>query len=263
MFYEDAHNRVGSVGGFIWDTEDWNGGVVLSKVDLGVSSERKAILSQGDLNLYEVGELNDADRLYYAEVKLGRNLNDVEKQAVLDMHYMEEGEGYMRIVNKVRLREGRLSVDDTRVLIENGITGIQRNAGNQGYGGGLVKSAMALDIHNAEAQRVMNSIYFREYGYDPSTFQLQEFMRQYHDTGEMSVMISDYYVDQVRNNKGKLIEASRHIFVQENPGVNPGKSQILNWINSQNEYKLRGVIIDYLNEGYWWKKIGYFAQSFK
>lgn len=223
--------------------------VGIPSTDIPLSSARREILDRGDLSLYEVGELNDVERLYYAEVKLG-SLDNVQKQAILDMHYMEEGTGDWRILNKMRENEGRISSEDVRVLMETGITGIQRNAENALYGGGQVRSAMALDIHNTEAQRVMSSIYFREYGYSPSSPQLREFMRPHHETGEMAVMISDYYVDEVRNNKGKLIEAARQIFIQENPKVNPGKSQVLEWINSQNEDKLKGIIIDYLNEGY-------------
>ena len=78
--------------------------------------------------------LKDAERVYYAEVKLReaglleRELTNAQKENLLKMHYMEEGTGDLRILNKVKVRnelplEERFSLKQTRVLFDEGIAG--------------------------------------------------------------------------------------------------------------------------------------------
>lgn len=103
-------------------------------IGYGISAERKAILDRGELDLFEADILSDSERLYYAEVELRKagllekGLTNAQGENLLKMHYMEEGGGDLRILNKIRVRnelpfEQRFSAEQTKVLMENGIVG--------------------------------------------------------------------------------------------------------------------------------------------
>ena len=111
-----------------WAALDSEGNVVeLPKQEL--SPEIKKLLENSLFLPQEImnPKLSDARRLYYAEILAGRNnlasQTTAEQIAILEMHYAESGEGFGRILTKVRKGEGRISSEETRVLMQEGVTG--------------------------------------------------------------------------------------------------------------------------------------------
>ncbi|MFH1711170.1 MAG: hypothetical protein ABH840_02570 [Nanoarchaeota archaeon] len=101
------------------------GVLVHNKLDMDfslISNIRKQILDKGDLSLVQVGELDELERLYYSKVKLGREINSLEGEKILNAHYAEQGTGYKRIKIKYEELSG-FSSEEIRILMENGIVG--------------------------------------------------------------------------------------------------------------------------------------------
>ena len=92
-------------------------------MDFGlISNLRKQALDKGDLSLVQVSELSDLERLYYAKVKLGREISPLEGEQIINAHIAEQEIEYARI--KIKVEElTDFSPKEIRVLMENGITG--------------------------------------------------------------------------------------------------------------------------------------------
>jgi len=120
---------------------------------------RKNLLDKKDLAVDEVFELDDAERLYYAERSLERELSDIEMRELLSAHYTEVGTGYSRISAKTRQMQS-FSQSERRTLMESGVVGrITENEINIVKSGGTMGSYIYRDPSRLSTINLDGEIY--------------------------------------------------------------------------------------------------------